>query len=126
MARMNGVKPNFAGNGTDEFTTPTLEELPIEYQQIYEELKKKRENEFERLKKQHEEEGFQEFIKLFPPSNNHVGPCVMLGQDKKGTLQENQQEKIDSANTVESVEANTYVTTSSTTDSCNTCGMTRL
>ena len=46
----------------------------------------------------------------------------MLGQDKKGTLQANQQEKIDSANTVESVEANTYVTTSSTAESCNTCG----
>src|SRR3954470_5267582 len=122
MARMNEVKLKFAGNGTDEFSTPTLEELPIEYQQIYEALKKKREEEFERLKKQHEENGFQEFIKLFPPSNNHVGPSVMLGQDKKGTLQANQQEKIDSANTVESVKANTYVNTSSTAESCNTCG----
>ena len=47
---MNEVKPKFAGNNTDEFTTPTLEELPIEYQQIYEALKKKREEDFERLK----------------------------------------------------------------------------
>ena len=94
MARMNEVKLKFAGNGTDEFSTPTLEELPIEYQQIYEALKKKREEEFERLKKQHEEEGFQEFIKFFPPSNNHVGLSVMLGQDKKGTLQANRKRRL--------------------------------
>src|ERR1041385_7818853 len=82
----------------------------------------KREEEFERLKKQHEEEDFQEYIKLFPPSGNHVGPSMMLWQDKKETLQANQQEKINSANTVESVEANTNMTTSSTVESCNTGG----
>jgi len=79
MAHINKVEKNLAGNSADNFTTPTLEELPIEYQQIYESLEKKREADFQR-----EEEDFQEFIKLFPPSNNHVGPSVMLGRDKKG------------------------------------------
>src|SRR3954468_24539601 len=40
MARMNEVKPKFVGNSADNFTTPNLEELPIEYQKIYEALKK--------------------------------------------------------------------------------------
>lgn len=99
---------------TGDFTTPTWEELSDKqrrgyeflgrkHKEDYEALKKKREEEFERLKKQHEEEDFQEYIKLSPPSGNHVGPSVMLWQDKKETLQANQQEKIDSANTVESL-----------------------
>ena len=86
---------------TGDFTTPTWEELSDEQRQGYEVIRRKRKEEFEALKKKCEEEDFQEYIKLFPPSSNHVGPSVMLGQDKKQTSQANQQKKVDSAITIE-------------------------
>ena len=43
-------------DSTDDFATPTLEELPTEYRQAYETLKKKRAEEFEALEKKLKEE----------------------------------------------------------------------
>jgi hypothetical protein len=40
VARMNKVKPKLARSSANNFTTPTLEELPAEYRQAYETLKK--------------------------------------------------------------------------------------
>ena len=93
LAQVDKIKPKLTGNRVNEFTTPTLEELPAEYRQAYEALKKKR------------GEGYlQEYVKCLPPCSNHVGPSTLLRQDKKEALQANQQKRIHSANTVGSVE----------------------
>ena len=42
LAQVDKIKPKLTGNRVNEFTTPTLEELPAEYRQAYEALKKKR------------------------------------------------------------------------------------
>ena len=72
-----------AEDSTDEFTTPTFEELPIEYRQAYEEFSKKRAKEFEALRKKQEEEDskafnamlekdLQDIIKSTPLLDNQV------------------------------------------------------
>jgi len=61
MAHTNKDKPKLAGSSSDEFTTPTFEELPEEYRQAYEVLKKKRREEIEALRKKREEEDMREF-----------------------------------------------------------------
>ena len=70
VAQVDKNKPELTWNSVNEFTTPTLEELPAEYQQAYEALKKKR-----------GEEDLQEYIKCLPPRSNHVGPSALLRQD---------------------------------------------
>ena len=42
VAQMDKIKPKLTGNSVNEFTTPTLEELPAEYRQADEALKKSR------------------------------------------------------------------------------------
>src|SRR3954470_20429478 len=94
MARMNKVKPNLAGNSADNFTTPTLEELPTEYRQAYKTIEKKR-----------EEEDMQMFcatLKKNPTStpyhNDHVEPSALERQE--GEALQASQDKVDSTTTL--------------------------
>ena len=100
---MTKIKPKLTGNSVNEFTTPTLEELPAEYQQAYEALKKSRGEEY-----------LQEYVKCLPPSSNYVGPSTILKQEG---LQANQQERVHSANMVDSVETESNMNKSSTAES---------
>ena len=72
VAQVDKIKPKLTGNSVNEFTTPTLEELPAEYRHAYEALKKKRGVEY-----------LQEYVKCLPSCSNHVGSFAILGQDKK-------------------------------------------
>lgn len=107
MTRMDEIKPKLKGDCINNFTTPTLEELPAEYRLAYEALKK------------HEEEYLQQYVKCLPPCSNHVDPSVMLRQDKKETLQTNQKKQIHSASTVDPVETKSNITKSSIAKSNN-------
>ena len=66
-------------DSTEEFTTPTLEELPTEYRQAYEELRRKRTKELEAWRKKQAEEDLkafendlQDFIKSTLPRDNQA------------------------------------------------------
>jgi hypothetical protein len=102
---MDKIKPKLIGNSVNNFTTPTLEELPAECQHAYEALKKKR-----------GEEDLKEYVKSLPAFSNHVGSSVMLRQDKKEALQAEKQKRIHSANTVDSIETKSNITKSYTAE----------
>ena len=105
VAQVDKIKPKLTGNSVNGFTTPTVEELPAEYQHAY-----------EAHKKRHGEEYLQEYVKSLLPFSNHDGSSMMLRQAKKEDLQENQQERVHSANTVDSIETESNMTKSSTAE----------
>jgi hypothetical protein len=64
-----------------------------------------------------DEDDLQEYIKSLPPCSNHVSPSAMLRQDKKEALQANKQERVHSANTVETESNMTRLSTTKSNDS---------
>ena len=78
VAQVDKIKPKLTGNSVNEFTTPTLEELPAEYQQAYEALKKSRGEEY-----------LQEYVKCLPPASNYIcrsARRIASNSARKGSL----------------------------------------